>query len=88
MFKITFNQNTSVYAFDSREFNIKYIAQQELYVNDLLKVRGYVYINQIYELFGVKWDPQRENLCLLYNGNNHIDFNIHSVGNGFEITIG
>ena len=88
MFKITFNQNTSWYASKSKEADRMYIRLQETYVNDLLKYRGYVYINQIYEALGVKWDTERENLCCKYNGGNHIDFNVQSVEDGFEITIG
>ena len=87
MFKITFNQNTSVYASKSKVADRMYIRMQEDYVNDLLRIRGYVYTNQIYESLGVAWDPERENLCLIYDGGNKINFHVQSVNDGFEITI-
>ena len=87
MFKITFNQNTSMYTFKSKETDRLYIRIQEDYVNDLLRVRGYIYANQIYEALGVEWNPERENLCLRYDGGNKINFHVQSVEDGFEITI-
>ena len=34
------------------------------YVRDLVKHRGYVYMNQIYEMLGAKWDTRINNLCI------------------------
>ena len=88
MFEIAFNQHTSFYAVpNNKEHNLMYVRCQEDYVNDLLKHRGYVYMNEIYTLFGIMWDPKRENPCCIYDGNNYIKFGIQDVDDGFIITI-
>lgn len=87
MLTIAFNQQTSVYAEQSNEVNLMIIRHNELYINDLLRFQGYVYLNQIYELLGVKWNPEWDNLCRTYDGHNHFKFLVHSVDDGLEITI-
>ena len=34
------------------------------YICDLIKQRGYVYLNQIYEILGVVWDTRCDNHCI------------------------
>ena len=33
-------------------------------------VRGYIYLNDIYEHFGIKWDPHEHNECFIKGSNN------------------
>lgn len=91
MYKITFNSKTSLYAkIDEidEKFNIRFVRQQEAFVNDILKVRGYIYVNRIYELLGVKWNPKRTNKCFRYEPNVRLNFIIQgSNGDGFDIII-
>ena len=35
------------------------------YINEILKVRAYLYLNSIYEILGAKWNPEWKNICLL-----------------------
>lgn len=87
MFTITFNQSTSPCASKGTEENLMFIRYIEKFVNDLLERRGYIYVNQIYELLGVKWDPERDNLCCIKD-KKRIEFNIRSVvDGGFELDI-
>lgn len=53
-----------------------YLRCKKEYINGLLMCRGYIYLNQIYESLGVKWDSTRMNTCIRYNDNNHIEFHI------------
>lgn len=86
--KITFNSKTSPCAGTRIDYNRMFIAQQELYFNDLLKIRGYIYLNTIYEALGVKWDPDWENCCLLYKPGTRITLAIRGVNeDGFDIDI-
>lgn len=61
MLKFTFNRETSRNASNDLDVNRMFICHTERYLNDILKVRSYVYLNQIYEAFGVTWDPNWEN---------------------------
>ena len=36
---------------------------------DLFDVRGYMYLNDIYERFGVAWDPHEANECFIKGSN-------------------
>ena len=66
----TFNQKTSFQATSEIEENRVFVRMQENYINDLLRVRGYVYLEHIYTIFGVKWNPEWVNSCITYRPNN------------------
>ena len=86
-YEIKFNQTTSVYASKDQEANLMYLRLIEKHVNDLLKIRGYVYSNQIYEELGIRWDPTWSSYCLLYKYGRDIKFDIRMVDDGFEVVI-
>jgi hypothetical protein len=86
--KITFNSKTSPYATTDKECNLLFIRCYETYCNDILKARGYIYLNTIYELFGVKWNPEWENLCMLYKPDVTLRVAIRCVNeDGFDFDI-
>lgn len=88
MTTITFNSKTSAYGETNSETNLEIIRHNERYLTELLKAHGYVYLSTIYELLGVKWNPEWENLCLLYKPNAKVTLAIRCVnGDGFDIDI-
>lgn len=88
MYTITFNSKTSPYAMTDVKYNHMFIRQQETFLNDMLKVRGYIYMNTIYEMLGVKWDIEWDNLCLRYEPNKRLVFGIRCPnGDGYDIDI-
>lgn len=88
MYTITFNSKTSPYATKDAKCNQMFILQQERFINDMLKVRGYIYLNTIYELLGIKWDIEWENLCLRYEPGAYIRFAVRGANeDGFDIDI-
>lgn len=66
MHKIIFDRNNPNWSED-KSFNIWFLLTQERYLHDLLKARGYLYFNQIYEALGAIWNPEYDNKCLRYN---------------------
>ena len=52
----------------SNEQNIMQMRRNMTYINCILRQRGYIYLNQIYECFEANWDTQRYNHCISYNG--------------------
>ena len=50
----------------NHENNLVYLIHQKHYFEDLFKCRGYMYLNNIYESLGIKWDPTRENVLWIY----------------------
>lgn len=88
MYTITFNSKTSPYATKDAKYNRMFVRQQEQFINDMLKVRGYIYLNTIYELLGIKWDIEWENIYLQYEPGAYIRLGLRCVNeDGFDIDI-
>lgn len=86
--KIKFNERTSVeFEKGNKQFNRLFLITQMRYLNDLLKARGYVYMNNIYENLGLAWNPFWENSCIIIDDCKCIKFDIRSVKDGFNVTI-
>lgn len=60
---IAFDEKASAWT-PNREVNIMFLRTTEKYVNEIVMRRGYIYLNQIFEQLGVKWDPDDENPCI------------------------
>jgi len=56
-----FDESSSKYEND--EFNVLFIKAESRYIEDMYKIKGYVYLNTIYESFGLMWDPYKTNTC-------------------------
>ena len=57
--------------------NVAFLENTFNYLKEQLKHRGYLYLNDIYETLGVKWDPNKVNLC--FRDEHDIDFEIVKV---------
>ena len=42
----------------NRDVNVLFLEQQRCYLVEKLLNRGYVYLNEVYEALGAKWDPR------------------------------
>lgn len=85
---IKYNRNTSTCFNDDQTYDLMFLHRQAEYINDLLIRKGYVYLNGIYEVLGVKWNPKNENPCHIYiNDKSTIDIDIRTVDDGYEIII-
>ncbi len=48
------------------DLNEMFLTLQEEYIKSMLKHNGFRYLNQIYEVYGIPWNPRiRENTCYL-----------------------
>lgn len=85
---------------DNPEYNLMFLRAQEKYVNDLLKSRGYVFLNEVYDALGIPRTEAGQFVGWVYepeNGDydNYISFGIYDVNkenckdfvNGYEPTI-
>ena len=66
--------------------NVLYLGLQRDYLNDLLIARGYVYLNDIYESLGAKWNPDDENICYR-SENGPIVITFEPAGKGNHLVI-
>lgn len=71
---------------DTPEYNAMFLRSQQNYANDLLRSRGYVFLNDIHDMLGVPRTPAGQVVGWMYNsdnGDNYIDFGVFE-GNTFE----
>lgn len=83
------------------EYNLMFLNAQQNYANDLLKAKGYLFLNEVYDMLGIPktkagqvvgwvYDPDNPN-----SGDNYVDFGIYDAYNekardfvnGYERTI-
>lgn len=66
------------------EDNVMFMRQQEMYLNDLLKKRGYVTIMDVFNYLGLPvelsrwWNKEFKDLCWVYNDGVKIKFGMRS----------
>lgn len=69
-------------------FNKALIDSRITYIYEVLRNRGYVYLNTIYETFGAGWNPHDDhNDCLMAGSNELVISYKHLNDADFEINI-
>ena len=82
------------------EYNLMFLRDQQRYANDLLKSRGHLFLNEVYDLLGIPRTKAGQIVGWIYdekhpNGDNFVDFGIYDTNktanrdfvNGYERTI-
>lgn len=64
------------------EYNLMFLKQQQRFLNDLLKSRGHVFLNEAYDAVGIDRTTAGQVVGWIYdekhpNGDNHIDFGLY-----------
>lgn len=60
---IMFDSN-NFYWENNRDVNFAFLTHIENYLNDRIRHRGYVYLKQICEQLGERWNTDDENMCI------------------------
>lgn len=79
------------------EFNLMFLKRQQSWANDMLKVKGYLFLNDVYEMLGIPKSQAGQNVGWIYSkkpdhkGANYVDFGIYEswnkdAVNGYERT--
>lgn len=68
------------------EHNLLFLKQQQNFANDLLKVQGYLLLNDVYDMLGIPRSKTGQVVGWIYDkehpvGDNHVDFGIYSDRN-------
>lgn len=82
------------------EYNLKFLRMQERYATNKLRSKGYLFLNEVYEMLGIPVTAAGQVVGWIYNekepiGDNFVDFGIYNVHresnrnfvNGYERTI-
>ena len=70
---IMFDSNSKEWT-DNRDHTHMFLLCAERHINDTIRFGGYIYLNQIYEHLGIKWNPDDNNPCIKNDGVNRIAF--------------
>lgn len=82
------------------ELNLYYVKRQQDWANDLLKTKGHLFLNEVYDMFGIPRTKAGQVVGWVYDeknptGDNYVDFGIYDLTkmnsrdfvNGYERTI-
>lgn len=82
------------------EYNLMFLRAQQQYANDLLKSRGHLFLNEVYDMLGIPRTKAGQAVGWIYDpenpvGDNYVDFGIYDINkeksrdfvNGYERTI-
>ena len=75
------------------EYNLVYLKTQQNYANDMLRTRGHLFLNEIYDLLGIPRTKAGAIVGWIYvDDYSHVDFGLYSERNqdfinGFENTV-
>lgn len=82
------------------EYNLTYLRKQQDYANELLKAKGHLYLNEVYDILGLPRSKAGQIVGWVYDekqpvGDNFVDFGIYDMNkrsnrdfvNGYERTI-
>lgn len=85
---------------DNSEFNLMYLRKQQDFMNDLLRSKGHVFLNEVYDRLGIPRTKAGQAVGWVYNeknpvGDNYIDFGLYNTNrescrnfvNGYEKVI-
>lgn len=66
------------------QYNLMFLRKQQDYANELLKARGHVFLNEVYDMIGIQRTPEGQTYGWVYDekdpiGDNFIDFGIYDV---------
>lgn len=63
MAMVSFDENSPKWLNDAR-CNEYYLSHIEDCINGTIRHKGYIYLNQIYDILGVEWNPDDVNRCV------------------------
>lgn len=82
------------------ELNLMFLRRQQDYANDLLRSKGHLFLNEVYDMLGIPRTKAGQAVGWVYNkekpvGDNYVDFGIYDINrescrnfvNGYERTI-
>lgn len=95
-----FFDEASPYWEKNAEYNLMFLRQQQNYANDLLRARGRLFLNEVYDMLGIPKTKAGQVVGWVYDpenpiGDNYVDFGIYDISrertrdfvNGYERVI-
>lgn len=79
-----FFDSASKYWEETPEYNLMFLRAEERYANDLLRSKGYLFLNDVYEMLGIPRSEAGQSVGWIYDeenpvGDNYVDFGIYEL---------
>lgn len=83
-----FDEATSTEHHKDAEYNLMFLRRQQDYANEVLKAKGHLFLNDVYEMLGIPKTKAGQVVGWIYdeknpNGDNYVDFGIYHLS-GYE----
>lgn len=83
-----FDETTSTEHHKDAEYNLMFLRRQQDYANEVLKAKGHLFLNDVYEMLGIPKTKAGQVVGWIYdeknpNGDNYVDFGIYRLS-GYE----
>lgn len=62
-------------------YNLMFIKEQQRYANDMLKVKGHLFLNEVYEMLGMPQTASGQVVGWIYDENDPVDFGLMNERN-------
>ena len=87
-YAIFFDEATSTEHHKDAEYNLMFLRRQQDYANEVLKAKGHLFLNDVYEMLGIPKTKAGQVVGWIYdeknpNGDNYVDFGIYRLS-GYE----
>ena len=81
-----FDEATSTEHHKDAEYNLMFLRRQQDYANEVLKSRGHLFLNEVYDMLGIPRTKAGQVVGWIYNednpnGDNYVDFGIYDLSN-------
>ena len=87
---VRFDKNSPMWVEDARCNGLRLFCVEK-YINEIIRRRGYIYLNKIYDLLGVAWNSENINRCIKCDSVDRlafVTFELFETGeNAFDIVI-
>lgn len=73
----------------AHEYNLMFLKRNQSYANDMLRAKGFLFLNDVYKMLGIKETKAGQIVGWVYDpengkGDNYIDFGIHRFVQNFD----
>ena len=69
---------------ENNEYNLMFLKTQQNFANDLLRARGHIFLNEVYDMLGMDHTSEGSLVGWVYNsekGDDFVDFDIYNIHN-------
>ncbi len=79
--ELIINEKSTQWMKGNYEYNHLFVRTTMAWIRDAYRANGYIYLERIYGLFGLRWNPYNENQCWILERDGELVFT-EEIGGG------